>query len=847
MDFLRSRLAGITIRTKLSAGFGLALILVILTGAFSVGQISQLNRFATDITARWLPEMETLAELRHALAEHRILATGRTQTTNYRQLAAISEAMRGAEEKLDDAQEAYLEVAHTDAEREGLATFAARYGAYRESLDHAFARLDSGDPSGGQSIFDTETLPLHQNAATILEELVVASKQEGLNATAEARSLYETSLLIMLAVVGAGVAMVMAAIYWISRSISTPILKISAAMDRLSAGENIELPEGGDRKDEIGTLVAAATAYRDSLQRSRTLAAETEAHRVRFAAAIDNMPVGLSMFDAKGGLIVSNGRYGAMYGLPDELTKPGAHYHSINSKLIDLGFKVTGSSAAGCDQVLEPNLDERAVSLTEAGDGRTFSVVRQQMAGGGWVSTHEDITERRRDEARITHMARHDALTDLPNRTAFKDRLEEVLDELDDGQAAVLCLDLDRFKAVNDTLGHPIGDGLLKIVAERLVTCIRDTDMVSRLGGDEFAIIQAGAMQPDASRALAQRIIDTLSRPYVIDGHQVVVGTSIGIAVAPCDGRRADVLMKNGDIALYRAKSDGKGVYRFFEQGMDAAMQQRRNLELDLRVALERGEFELHYQPLASMATGGINGFEALLRWRHPERGMILPGEFIPTAEEIGLIVPIGEWVLKEACREAADWPKNMHLAVNLSPVQFRSDRLVDAVSEALSVSGFAPDRLELEITETLFLADSDSVLATLHQLKALGVHISMDDFGTGYSSLSYLRSFPFDKIKIDRSFIRDMAEPGNAMAIIRAVSGLGASLGMRTVAEGVETAAQLESLRLEGYTEAQGYLISRPVPAGSIKALLAKLAVNETQLGKLKTANFGRPLMIAK
>ncbi|MFC6657591.1 diguanylate cyclase domain-containing protein [Roseibium salinum] len=557
MQPLRSRLAGITIRTKLTVGFGLALVLVLLTGAFSVGQISKLNRFAADITARWLPEMEALGDLRHALAEHRILATGRMQTTNYRQLAAIVDAMRLVNDELAVAAEAYLKVAHTQAERDGLATFMARFDAYRDSLNQAFARLDSGNPSDGQDIFEAETIPLHEHAASQLEELVAASRQEGLNASAEAKRLYNTSLAVMLAVVGAGVALVLVATFWISRRISTPILKISAAMDRLSAGENaVELPEEGDRTDEIGTLVAAAAAYRDSLRRSRLLTAETEAHRVRFAAAIDNMPVGLSMFDAKGALIVSNGRYGAMYGLPPELTEPGTLYRGISSKQVDLGFRTTSGNASGSKEAARSVPGERTVSLIEAADGRTFSVVDQPMTGGGWVSTHEDITDRRRDEARIAHMARHDALTDLPNRAAFKDRLEEaLLVAPGNDHSAILCLDLDRFKTVNDTLGHPIGDGLLKLVSRRLLSCIGEADMVSRLGGDEFAIIQVGGKQPDAARALAQQVLDALCEPYVVDGHQLVIGTSIGIAIAPGDGNRGgNPHEKRGHGALPRKK-----------------------------------------------------------------------------------------------------------------------------------------------------------------------------------------------------------------------------------------------------------------------------------------------------
>jgi diguanylate cyclase (GGDEF)-like protein len=388
----------------------------------------------------------------------------------------------------------------------------------------------------------------------------------------------------------------------------------------------------------------------------------------------------------------------------------------------------------------------------------------------------------------------------------------------------VLCLDLDRFKHVNDTLGHSIGDALLRAVTERLVGCVRDTDTVARLGGDEFAIIQASGEGGADASTLAQRVIDAVSPPYDLDAHQVVVGVSIGIAVAPEDGAQPDELLKNADLALYRAKTDGRGIYRFFEAEMDARMQARRALEADLRRALSIGEFELYYQPLVNVKSREITGFEALLRWHHPERGLVLPEEFISVAEEIGLMVPLGEWVLRRACQEAATWPAGINVSVNLSPVQFKSRNLVTAVTTALSSAALSASRLDLEITEALLLEGSESTLATLHQLRDLGARISMDDFGTGYSSLSYLRSFPFDKIKIDRSFIRNLGEEKSSIAIVRAVTGLGISLGMTTTAEGVETDEQFEKLRAEGCTEVQGYLFSQPRPASELAALFGSV-----------------------
>jgi diguanylate cyclase (GGDEF)-like protein len=417
-------------------------------------------------------------------------------------------------------------------------------------------------------------------------------------------------------------------------------------------------------------------------------------------------------------------------------------------------------------------------------------------------------------------------LTDLPNRRLFLEQMEQSLRRVQRGeQLAVLCLDLDHFKVVNDSLGHPIGDQLLKAVALRLGECIRDTDAVARLGGDEFAIVQVGTHnQPTEATTLASRIVDVLRAPYDLNGHQVVIGVSIGVSVAPTDSSDPDDLMKNADMALYRAKADGRGTYRFFEAEMDARAQARRSLEVDLRAALTNGEFELYFQSIHDGADQ-IIGFEAQVRWIHPTRGIVPPMSFLQLAEETGLIVPLGEWVLRKACAEAASWSQDVRVAVNVSPVQFKSPNLVPAVSTALAVSGLRPDRLEIEITEAVLLQDRDSTLVTLHALRNLGVKISMDEFGTGYSSLSYLRSFPFDKIKIDGSFVHNLAVGDNSMAIVRAVGGLGKSLGITTNAQGVETREQLSVLRSEGCSEVQGSVFGLPGPAAGIETLLSEFA----------------------
>ncbi|MDI1296575.1 MAG: EAL domain-containing protein [bacterium] len=428
-------------------------------------------------------------------------------------------------------------------------------------------------------------------------------------------------------------------------------------------------------------------------------------------------------------------------------------------------------------------------------------------------------------ERQIAHMAFHDALTGLGNRTLLREQIAMALQRGQSGSAgngfALFCLDLDNFKAVNDTLGHPTGDALLCEVAARLVqTC--PTGFVARLGGDEFAIIvqDGGATADQTGRAL----VNALGRPFEVNGHRIVTGTSVGIALAPQDGADATSLLKNADLALYRAKHDGKGSHRFFENAMDAEAQARRAMEIDLHDALRNGELALHFQPLFGLSQNRVTAFEALLRWNHPVRGMVSPLDFIGLAEETGLIIPIGEWVLHEACRVAATWPDHIRVAVNVSAVQFRSSTLNSIVLQALARSGLEPQRLELEITESLFIDNVEATLASLHSLRALGVRVALDDFGTGYSSLSYLRSFPFDKLKIDRSFIVDLLAHDGATAIIRAITTLADALGMETTAEGVENSDQLDILRAEGCGQIQGYFFSRPIPAADVAALLTKL-----------------------
>jgi len=543
-----------------------------------------------------------------------------------------------------------------------------------------------------------------------------------------------------------------------------------------------------------------------------------------FETALHNMSQGLCMFDADANLVLCNDRYMEMYGLSREIVEPGA-----NLRTILLHRKQLGNFSGDPDIYIKElraalAKDDGHTQFVQSGDGRTISIVNGTMANGGWVATHEDITERTRAEEQIRHMARHDSLTGLPNRAAFQDEMQQGLKRVRRGQMmGVMCLDLDHFKNVNDTLGHLVGDKLLCAAATRLKDVIRETDVIARLGGDEFAVLQPDLDKPENAAAFAQRIINAVNQPYEIDGHQVVVSTSIGIAIAPADGSSAEQLLRNADMALYRAKWDGRSTFRYFEPEMDEALQARRMLEIDLRNAVIHNEFQVYYQPQVDATTEQVTGCEALLRWNSPTRGMVSPAQFIPLAEEIGLIVQIGDWVLKTACCEAATWPNQARIAVNLSPAQFKSRSVVQSVINALAVSGLDPTRLELEITESVLLHDNEATIATLHQLRSFGIKISMDDFGTGYSSLSYLRSFPFDKIKIDRSFIKEISDKGDCAAIVKAVAGLGKGLGIATTAEGVETAEQLRQVRSEGCTEVQGYFFSAPQPAEALRAFFAQ------------------------
>jgi diguanylate cyclase (GGDEF)-like protein len=592
------------------------------------------------------------------------------------------------------------------------------------------------------------------------------------------------------------------------------------------------MPDGGGMAthEDITSREEISARLKKQYELGKLQEEKLQARNFQFDTAINNMSQGLCFFDAAHNLIVCNDLFVSMYDLPPDRVGPGTPL----TEIVDLRFEAGSFPAMSRDEYLRWRTGVAVSaaptdSIVELQNGRTFKIRHRPMPDLGWVATHEDITEQRRAEIKIEHMAHHDALTDLANRVLLNERLESALARFQgNGMLAVHHLDLDQFKAVNDTFGHPVGDRLLKIVADRLRGLVRESDTIARTGGDEFVIVQAPIADPSEATSLAQQIIEWMSEPYDIDGHQAIVGASIGIAVSPGDGLTPDRLLRNADLALYRAKDDGRGTFRFFESAMDEQMQTRRILEQDLRKALSAGEFELYYQPVVSLESNKISGFEALIRWNHPEKGLVAPATFIPLAEEIGFIVPLGEWVIRQACITAARWPDHLQIAVNISAAQFRGSGLMQVIMNALATSGLHPTRLEIEITETVLLQDKEATLAVLHQLRALGVRIAMDDFGTGYSSLTYLQCFPFDKIKIDRSFVKDIADNAGSLNIVRAVAALANGMGMAATAEGVETQEQLDRISAEGCTEMQGYLFSRPLPAHEIERLF--LPARETE-----------------
>ena len=702
----------------------------------------------------------------------------------------------------------------------GLKTITGYLAVHVDPL-HALRDLDSRLAmqvlfkaiDGAQRLGELNGYAIAEGAPTLDAEVVVRAPDASPLFRVEMRSDESQSVETMAAIRRWAFGVLFAVFVLISGTTLGLVLVVSHTMAR----EEAEAATAALKARRIEERNADLQQHNEELRRTQ---GAIEAQNQRFAAALNNMAHGMSMFDHDHRLVVCNSLYLRMYDLPAELGEPGTPFETILKARV-----AAGTTPQGADQFLAEVAStishlQPYYRVNELRDGRFVEVAYQAMQDGGWVALHQDITAQKRAEMQVARMARHDALTGLANRVLFQEKMDEALGRLRrrGEKFCILLLDLDRFKSVNDTLGHPVGDLLLKQVAERLRSAVRETDTIARLGGDEFGVlapVEHDHLQEQA--ALTERLLAAIAQPYDVEDHYVVTGGSIGIAVAPEDGTDVHELLRNADLALYRAKAEGKTGYCFFQTEMYEEARVLRRIETDLRAAVEKGEFELHYQPIVSAASKEVLGVEALVRWRHPERGLVPPAEFIPIAEQTGLIVPLGEWVLRKACRDAAQWPAHLKLAVNLSAAQFKRGNLVEVVAATLAETGFPAQRLELEITESVILEKDAANVAVLHELSKLGVAIVLDDFGTGYSSLGYLQMFPFDKIKIDRSFVAEMSKRDDQSAMVAAITGLARSLEIRTTAEGVETATQLELLRAAGCNELQGYLFGRPCPASQL------------------------------
>ena len=583
-----------------------------------------------------------------------------------------------------------------------------------------------------------------------------------------------------------------------------------------------------DLAESAAELVESVGAFRAA---NPTISKAKDIEQIHgwFEIALDNMARGLSMFDADQRLVVCNRLYREIFELPEALTQVGTPFADIIAYHV---WKETGRDGRRERKHQGHWISNHVAALARGKlfsetkylkNGRVILVTNQPLAGGGWVDLQEDITEKSEAESRIAWLARHDTLTELANRFHFREELQRAFQSQ---QPFVLnWIDLDHFKAINDTLGHPVGDALLKSVATKLSKAIRKTDTLARLGGDEFALLVRWPSDREKMATLSRRVMRAIAGPHRVMGHKLCIGASMGTAFAPEHGNDPDEILRNADLALYSAKTAGRGTYAVFDPSGKYEMANNHRLESDLRRALRKREFELHYQPIVNLDTRSVASFEALIRWRHPERGLVSPADFIPLAEETGLIVDIGKWVMATGCKAATRWPDHVKLTVNLSSVQFEKGDLYKSVVAALDASGLKAHRLELEITESVLLRDHPQTHDILHRLRKLGVKFSLDDFGTAYGSLSYLRSFPFDKIKIDRSFVRDFHSSGrrDCIAIVNSVAGLAKQLKMTTVAEGVETIEQFAMAHKAGCEEVQGFFFSKPVPANLVAKTLSK------------------------
>jgi diguanylate cyclase (GGDEF)-like protein len=808
---------------------GLVLCVLSLASLYFTRQISLA---ATQIRQQAIDAVVASAELGVLVERHRRIVEGarvpdqhippQTQLTSSRQTAgAIAERLRGLSEAGDHRL---------------LKAIRRQLPDLFDRADRAFDVSQAGPPESAQAATADYTViarRLQERIVTYRELNLREAQKYAEDLTRSANRLVDWILLATFF----ALALVGPITIFAVRRIAERLDHITRTMSALSHDDiDTPIPSSADA-DEIGDMARSIAVFKANAIALRAKSKEIAALNARLDIALNNMVRGLSMFDATGHLIVSNSTCGTMYGLPDTLMTAGTPFREI--VLYWAKLSMTGPAdeiEAGVDLWLGEHANKIAAGaefheVRRLADGRIYAINTRPLAQGGWVDVHEDITETQRSSERIADLARKDTLTGLANRHSFLEELQAACAGPQTRPGfALFWIDLDRFKEVNDSYGHPAGDALLQTIAQRLKACVRGLDFVARLGGDEFAILIRGdGLTQEILARIAQRLTDAISRPVDVLGNIVRVGSSIGISAGPFGERPPDDIMRTADIALYRAKSSGRGRAVFFSPEMESDLIQRRRLQADLEAAVAGGHLELHYQPIYSLATRNVVSFEALMRWHHPDYGHIPPAEFIPLAEESGLIDTMGAWAMRTACKAAASWPEGISVAVNLSAAQFLGSDVSAMTRSALQDAGLAPSRLQLEVTEALLLDDRLETWNTLSALKQLGVVIALDDFGTGYSSLNYLRSFPFDKIKIDRSFVRDECRNAEAQPVIRALTTLAQTLGIKAVAEGVETAQHLALVQACGCDEVQGYLFSQPVPlsliAGTLTAFSSRSA----------------------
>lgn len=802
-----------SIRTQLAFAFCAMLALIVGMGIFHARQLETVGVAAQDIRDVALPKILMVNELQLSFDTHYVLAQRRKQATDFRQLARIVEEMRAARDLFEDQLATLDRAVSGPAEQDMVQNLTTLWGTYNTSLRGVLDLKEQGELRRARAKMETETQALAGDVRQVLSELVQAAREETARMSREVDNQLQRGKLLSFISLSLGAIATLGALLWVARNISQPLRSISAAMQRLTEGaDETPIPDPGARSDEIAVLAQAAAAFRCSMINTKQLATEVERERSKLAATVRNMPIGLCMFDLSGHLTVANRAFQKIFDVPRTLLVPGAAQASV---LAEIGkTRVAEGDLSLADMAANVVFEAKPRSaIWSLEDERHISVIFQPTPDG-WMMICEDVTDRIEAEKNIRRMARQDALTGLANRLAFQEAIDAAFDTAEAAlPVAVMLVDLDRFKYVNDTLGHPVGDQLLQQVAARLNWVVGEDDMVARLGGDEFAIIQAGQTQPEAAIDLGQQVIDQLHSIFPIEDHQVSIGGSVGIALLPNDGQNTNEIMRHADLALYEVKENGKGHCRLFEQSMSERQSAMQSLEQALRDALQADEFQMLFQPIYDIRSGDLYGAEALLRWQHPVRGLLPAAEFIPLAEELGLMRELGRRVLAMSFETAATWPEDQKISINLSPTQFHTNDVLSDILQAVDAAGLDPARVELEITETVLLDKSAGSLEALAALRKHGMKVSLDDFGTGYSSLRHLRAFPFDRVKIDTSFVGALSKDPSAAEIVSAICALCASFGIKVIAEGVETEDQLEFVRKAGCAIGQGTHLGAPMP----------------------------------